>query len=245
MINHVFFAAKKRLSAPRVVMAMLLGAAILPAQADNIILTPSSGQDQVVVLPTQGDLSISSMDSSYISGAGNVVIEGGTMAIYNQLNAKVYFGGQSMMGDGDLVFDLILSANSVGQTYTVSSGAQFDQAVQLLTNGINDNVSYEVDGSPGGGGIGIGSSEAGFFFGDDTGAHGVDFAGYQINSISLTVNSLNLSTPGSNPNGDGVWTDAKLNATLKINTVPVPAAMWLFGSGLLGLTGVARRNKTR
>ncbi|MGB5472528.1 MAG: DNRLRE domain-containing protein [Gammaproteobacteria bacterium] len=31
--------------------------------------------------------------------------------------------------------------------------------------------------------------------------------------------------------------------TLSITTVPVPAAVWLFGSGLLGLIGVARRRK--
>ena len=30
-------------------------------------------------------------------------------------------------------------------------------------------------------------------------------------------------------------------ATIAINAVPVPAAVWLFGSGLLGLVGVARR----
>ena len=29
-----------------------------------------------------------------------------------------------------------------------------------------------------------------------------------------------------------------------LNTVPVPAAVWLFGSGLLGLAGVARRRKS-
>ena len=28
-----------------------------------------------------------------------------------------------------------------------------------------------------------------------------------------------------------------------INTVPVPAAIWLFGSGLLGLIGISRRKK--
>ena len=27
-----------------------------------------------------------------------------------------------------------------------------------------------------------------------------------------------------------------------VSAVPVPAAVWLFGSGLLGLIGVARRN---
>jgi hypothetical protein len=32
--------------------------------------------------------------------------------------------------------------------------------------------------------------------------------------------------------------------TLEIRAVPVPAAVWLFGSGLLGLVGVARRKKS-
>ena len=33
------------------------------------------------------------------------------------------------------------------------------------------------------------------------------------------------------------------NANFNVNAVPVPAAVWLFGSGLLGLIGVARRKK--
>lgn len=31
---------------------------------------------------------------------------------------------------------------------------------------------------------------------------------------------------------------------MEVQTVPVPAAVWLFGSGLLGLVGIARRKKT-
>ena len=38
--------------------------------------------------------------------------------------------------------------------------------------------------------------------------------------------------PGSNPTFNGT-----------VSAVPVPAAVWLFGSGLLGLVGVARRRK--
>lgn len=40
-------------------------------------------------------------------------------------------------------------------------------------------------------------------------------------------------------NGTGVTADA----TTSVNTVPVPAAIWLFGSGLIGLVGMAKRRK--
>jgi hypothetical protein len=39
------------------------------------------------------------------------------------------------------------------------------------------------------------------------------------------------------------WTLAS-NGNLNFSTIPVPAAVWLFGSGLIGLVGIARRRKT-
>lgn len=36
---------------------------------------------------------------------------------------------------------------------------------------------------------------------------------------------------------------ATFNTLFEVNPVPVPAAVWLFGSGLLGLVGMARRKK--
>ena len=56
-------------------------------------------------------------------------------------------------------------------------------------------------------------------------------------------------------NGDGIpgipmpaggpfeFFNAGFNANLNFTPVPVPAAVWLFGSGLMGLVGVARRRK--
>ena len=37
--------------------------------------------------------------------------------------------------------------------------------------------------------------------------------------------------------------DDAINLGIRISAVPVPAAVWLFGSGLIGLIGVARRKK--
>ena len=73
-----------------------------------------------------------------------------------------------------------------------------------------------------------------------------------ISEDAITANSFNfLSAPGGGENGpflaaahfqrtgigqeDSAWVGA--------GVIPVPAAVWLFGSGLIGLVGVARRRK--
>ena len=77
---------------------------------------------------------------------------------------------------------------------------------------------------------------------------------YDITGISgLTASSFDfLSTPAG---GHGPFLTAAhvLNTTgvgsggsgwIAPNPVPLPAAVWLFGSGLLGLAGIARKRKT-
>ena len=55
---------------------------------------------------------------------------------------------------------------------------------------------------------------------------------------NLTFGFVATST---NYNGSGVFYD---NLNFDRVVVPVPAAVWLFGSGLLGLIGIARRKKS-
>jgi len=50
---------------------------------------------------------------------------------------------------------------------------------------------------------------------------------------------LHILTDGTPAGGSIFWDDA----SLEVSAVPVPAAVWLFGSGLLGLVGVARRKR--
>ena len=60
--------------------------------------------------------------------------------------------------------------------------------------------------------------------------------------MAATVNSIGL-TDGPFPGTKGyfdIGTGNSIHIT-SVSAVPVPAAVWLFGSGLLGLVGVARR----
>lgn len=63
---------------------------------------------------------------------------------------------------------------------------------------------------------------------------GVGTAGAPDNTASVRFIALALNASG----GAGFFDDISAN---QVSAVPVPAAVWLFGSGLLGLVGVARR----
>jgi len=62
--------------------------------------------------------------------------------------------------------------------------------------------------------------------------------GYEM-TLSLTPNPLVLSYYESNPYGSG-----EVNFELYISQVPLPSAIWLFGSGLVGLLGLSNRKRT-
>jgi len=85
-------------------------------------------------------------------------------------------------------------------------------------------------------------------------ANVLTIGGWQLDLSTIVienpdVNSLHLTGTGS-ISGNAfdttavTWSFSAQNASsysLGVTAVPVPAAVWLFGSGLLGLVGVARR----
>ena len=78
---------------------------------------------------------------------------------------------------------------------------------------------------------------------------GFSFSGEQNiwvvpNTYAGTFDGYNLTLSGlySDPWTDGIQYSFTINAVA--SPVPVPAAVWLFGSGLIGLIGVARRKKS-
>jgi hypothetical protein len=73
---------------------------------------------------------------------------------------------------------------------------------------------------------------------------GPAFGGYTATSDQFQFSVANL-TPGAailNPADMEAWT-ATTSFTSSATLVPLPAAVWLFGFGLLGLAGAAKRKK--
>lgn len=71
--------------------------------------------------------------------------------------------------------------------------------------------------------------------------HGNSFAGYAY----LLRADANRTLEWISPDGHSIYTSTDPAAYASLAAVPVPAAVWLFGSGLLGLAGAARRKKTK
>jgi hypothetical protein len=57
------------------------------------------------------------------------------------------------------------------------------------------------------------------------------------------IYSLYAMTSGGDITIINTYSDSTLAFNMTLSEVPIPAAIWLFGSGLIGLVGVARRKK--
>lgn len=93
--------------------------------------------------------------------------------------------------------------------------ADYSRFVELLTNGDIDFMRPVATG-PFSGSTVVAYQERDFL----TSANGVpinpDLRGHQITRLALTVLNVALASPGSNPNGDGVWTDARIRVRLDV-----------------------------
>jgi hypothetical protein len=116
-----------------------------------------------------------------------------------------------------------------------NGGSDGDAIALLFSSSLVDSIAYESIGSflgtyAEGGGYTIADSNsitmsiARLPDGIDTNFNAVDF-----DSACITPGSSNVSGTG--------------NCSLAVGAVPIPAAIWLFGSGLFGLIGISRRKQ--
>lgn len=141
---------------------------------------------------------------------------------------------------GGTVFDLLLSSADTGKVFSVNSGAEFEEAVGFLTNGVNDWITYQFDGG------GAGWTEGGFFYGDVDGANGIDLAGSQIDSINLHINNLQINKLSS-PADSWEWYSYNLDAFVSIEgtpAIPEPTTAIYMMIGLTVITLALRRQSS-
>lgn len=196
------------------------------------LFTPHTG---VLSAFSYGDALISSLPT-VTGGLGAASAIGETRA-----NAGIGYGtgGNTMMASFNvetagtqLHFDF--DANLIMQTILGASdlGAAASSAMQITINGPS---SYQFLWTPNGATGGItGGSEVSDPFSLNQGIAGTDSfsavsssTGFHAMTAALAIGSYSMNI--------------SMNQTANVSAVPVPAAAWLFGTGLLGLVGVARR----
>ena len=149
-------------------------------------------------------------------------------------------------GDYTYVFQLVMDADSDGQAALISDITL--NAYQLGSGDTGNPAGSFGPGPTSGGVLGGGTDPAFSAFGASA---KFTFGGLAEGATSaafwFTHPLLDMSSNGTVafPVGDGLafslstTVGTSANATLQV--IPVPAAVWLFGSGLVGLAGLARR----
>jgi hypothetical protein len=138
----------------------------------------------------------------------------------------------------------IFTVGSPSFTTTFSSGSTFDALALLLTNGQNDSLTWSMLNYWGG--VSTGPMESVFFAGSPYLTNGIDFAGATIDRVDFSITNQSTS-PGTDPNGDGIWTDWKFGIAMDVYgtpAVPEPtsAALVLLAlGGLVSIRQFARR----
>jgi hypothetical protein len=154
-------------------------------------------------------------------------IEGGSIGKLTTIPVSVSYG--EFYVNSYLFFNLPVSINDIGKPFIASSKTSqgFGLFTKALTNGVNEYMTIQMAGS----GLGV----------DDNywlKAKGDVLKGYQIDHYSLTFNSLTIRIPGSDPAGNGNWTDYSGDFTFNVyGTVPEPATLCIMTLGV----GILRR----
>jgi len=177
------------------------------------------------------------------------------LSAFTDYNNNAIFAGNNVVGF--LYKDLgTVTSDMVGTTYAFSFDGKWGNIdgsglndpgdanayITILTQDGNFNTqfngTFNYTGLPGDGSWGGGSVEVPII---------ADYVGSLLQIGFSHETNLDLPAAGTNDWDTAVYYDnlcfSSDGGASCVSAVPVPAAVWLFGSGLLGLVGVARRRK--
>ena len=133
--------------------------------------------------------------------------------------------GDSITVSGIFDGNVLSGVGAEGVVFSLASGNSLNIDAGLMSFTEADDVNY-----------GLGSSPKLSFL--DGSFNGFDFLTYFGTSGQFESTIFSAGALDDNFNVvNSTWTN------YTVSSVPVPAAVWLFGSGLLGLAGVARRKR--
>lgn len=173
-------------------------------------------------------------------GSGNANIGTGASLIGGEMAVNLDLGSLTI---GAHLFSGVFQLGSPDQSIIIDSGPLLSDVTAILTNGVDDVFAYNLNSFLAGG-TSAGRPESLFFAGSPNVQNGIDFAGSSIEKIELHVINR-ISSPGSNPNGNGIWTDYYFDVRLDVfgvSPVPEPSS---FGLLLTGLTVVSLTQRRR
>ena len=137
----------------------------------------------------------------------------------------------------NLIFDnYSFTTSDIGSTFvlTAADDPDFTPLVTLMTDGLSNRVGYVMAWTPIGPDYGGNADyESVVFAGSPFMTNGIDLQGTVIDSFALHINDLNLDSPGSDPNGQGNWTDFRFSVTLEVygHVIPEPSTFVMLCGG--------------
>lgn len=186
--------------------------------------TPTVFGDSIFFTPTN-------FDAVSTNTNGAVIVNSTVNVDVTVLNPNAYvFEGFSLIERGDYKL--------VGSNSSVDVGGQL-RARDFTFNPLTEVNDFIVETAP------LTNNDGNFHNWEADAAVTISGAAWEgVNTIRVTIE--NVLTATSTALGESAFLEKKLaggSVGLVVNPVPVPPAVWLFGSGLLGLVGIARRKK--
>ena len=184
---------------------------ILFCLASAALMLASTTTNATVWHPTNEDTDFIQLD---FGGDAGISTNGGILALFDD--------DTGLTGPA-----LVIGQNGGHVVFSDNGDGSWDAEVFDVTN--TSGGSITLLGGDANFELGISWNGGGFYWGD---------TGYSLQSSPdtyLIVFDGFVQTP------DGVRRKSGSTLAVDLAPIPVPAAVWLFGSGLLGLVGVARR----